>query len=328
MSFPEQVDVFNAGLIREQMLAVISRGAAVLIGDMTDTLSCDRAGAEAIALAYQQAQASGTDLRLVVSSEVVQRVLATGDVDRVVSLYPFVSASLAAPNPGDGALLMLAETPAGQARPETDVGVEVALLDRDGVIVWVNDAWRAFAAANGGDMTRAGTGVSYFDICAAAGDDPTAIAVADAIRAALSGRLSAPARVEMPCHSPRTGRWFDTMISARHGDNGRLLGATVTFSLTRSEHRDPATQQVARLPRAAPGAQQVLHGRALLERITSRLHHVGLLLEAAGEQSPRHARESLAQALRQLDATIREIRDSAFVVRLYRRPGFPYNEVS
>jgi anti-anti-sigma regulatory factor len=142
--------VFNAGLIREHMLAVISRGAAVLIGDMTDTLSCDNAGAETIAHVYQRALASGTDLRLVVSSETVQRVLATEGVDQVVSLYPFVSASLAAPSPGAGALLMLAETPAGQARPETDVGVEVALLDRDGVIVWVNDEWRAFAAAKGG----------------------------------------------------------------------------------------------------------------------------------------------------------------------------------
>lgn len=307
--------MFNAGLIREHMLAVIGEGAAVLIGDMTDTLSCDNAGAEAIAHVHQRALASGTDRRLVVSSEIVQRMLATGGVDQVVSLYPFVSASLAAPSPGAGALLMLAETPAGQARPETDVGVEVALLDRDGVIVWVNDEWRAFAAANGGDLSRVGTGVSYFDICAAAGDDPTATAVAAALRGALSGRLPDPVKVEMPCHSPRTGRWFDTMISARHGNNGRLIGATVTFSLARSEHRDAAAHDVARLPWAAPGAQQVLHGRALLERITSRLHHVGLILDAAGGQSAHEARDSVAQALRQLDATIREIRDSAFVVR-------------
>jgi hypothetical protein len=63
--------------------------------------------------------------------------------------------------------------------------------------------------------------VSYLDICAAAGGDPTAIAVAAAIRDALAGRLSDAVKVEMPCHSPRTGRWFDTMLSARYGDNGR-----------------------------------------------------------------------------------------------------------
>lgn len=60
ISVPEQVNVFNAGLIREHMLAVIGHGAAVLIGDMTDTLSCDNAGAEAIAHVYQRALASGT----------------------------------------------------------------------------------------------------------------------------------------------------------------------------------------------------------------------------------------------------------------------------
>jgi anti-anti-sigma factor len=315
MAFPEQVDVSNAGLIREQMLAVISRGATVLIADLTDTISCDHAGADAIGHVYQRAQVSGTELRLVVSSEIVQRVLTAGGVGRVVSIYPFVSASLAPRRPGAAALLMPAESPAGQARPDTDVGVEVALLDRDGVIVWVNDGWRAFAAANGGDPFHTGTGVSYLDVCAAAADDPMATAVATAIRRALSGSLPDPLEVELPCHSPCTGRWFAMLISARHGDNGRLLGAKVTLSLARSEHRDAAIGRVARLPLAAPGAQQVLHGRALLERITSRLYHVGLILEATADQSPQAARHSVVRALRQLDATIREIRDSAFVVR-------------
>jgi len=322
MSFPGQVGVSNAGPIREQMLSVINRGAAVLVADMTDTVSCDHAGVDAIGRAYQRALASGTELRLVVSSNIVRRVLASGGIDRLVSIYPFVSASLAAQRPGAGALLMLAESPADQTQPDTDVGVEVALLDRDGVIVWVNDAWRAFAAANGGDLSRAGTGVSYLDACAAAGDDPTAIAVATAIRSALAGSLPDPIKVEVPCHSPRTGRWFDMLISARHGDNGPLLGATVTLSLARSEHRSTAVEGVARLPLAASGAQQVLYGRALLDRIANRLYHVGLTLEATASQSPQAARQSVAEALRQLDATIREIRDSAFVVRL-SQPGRP-----
>ena len=171
------------------------------------------------------------------------------------------------------------------------------------------------------------TTTAYFfraliDACAAAGDDPTAIAVATAIRSALAGSLPDPIKVEVPCHSPRTGRWFDMLISARHGDNGPLLGATVTLSLARSEHRSTAVEEVARLPLAASGAQQVLYGRALLDRIANRLYHVGLTLEATASQSPQAARQSVAEALRQLDATIREIRDSAFVVRL-SQPGRP-----
>src|SRR6202044_3094470 len=70
-----------------------------------------------------------------------------------------------------------------------DVGVEIALLDGDGVIVWVNHAWQAFAAANGGDPDRTGTGVSYLDVCAAAPDDPGSAQVDAAIRRALAGDL-------------------------------------------------------------------------------------------------------------------------------------------
>ena len=95
VAFPEEVDVSNAGQIREELLSVINRGAAVLIADMTDTMSCDHAGVDAIGRVYQRALVSGTELRLVVGSEIVRRVLAMSGVDRVVSIYPFVAASLA-----------------------------------------------------------------------------------------------------------------------------------------------------------------------------------------------------------------------------------------
>jgi len=40
------------------------------------------------------------------------------------------------------------------------VEVEVALLDRSGVIVAINEAWAAFGAANGADPCRSGVGMS------------------------------------------------------------------------------------------------------------------------------------------------------------------------
>jgi two-component system sensor histidine kinase/response regulator len=123
--------------------------------------------------------------------------------------------------------------------------VEVALLDRDGVIAWVNQAWQAFATANGGDPARTGSGVSYLQACAAAQDDPVAQEVAGAIRAALTGDLPGPLTVDVPCHSPATERWFDVLISSRFDNRGRCLGATVTLSLTRSEPR-PRTSSPGR----------------------------------------------------------------------------------
>ncbi|MGZ6268387.1 MAG: hypothetical protein ACXWNR_07515 [Candidatus Limnocylindrales bacterium] len=66
----------------------MNRGAAVLIADMTTTVSCDYAGGEAVFRAYQRAVISGTDLRLVVTAQIVRRVLSYEGLDRLVSIYP------------------------------------------------------------------------------------------------------------------------------------------------------------------------------------------------------------------------------------------------
>jgi len=84
-----------AGLIREQLLTVINRGARTLIVDMTATIACDHAGVAALARVYQRATASSTELRLVVSAPIVRRVLDIGHIDRLVSIYPVLEAALA-----------------------------------------------------------------------------------------------------------------------------------------------------------------------------------------------------------------------------------------
>jgi hypothetical protein len=109
---------------------------------------------------------------------------------------------------------------------ETAVGVEVALLDRDGVITETNAAWDDFARANGADPSLVGVGASYLKVCDAA-DDPVGNRVARAIRQASDGNLPDPLTVEIPCLSPSGLRWFYLMVSARRDDDGRHLGATV-----------------------------------------------------------------------------------------------------
>ena len=265
---PEHIDVSNAGQIREELLSIINQGAEALIADMTATVSCDHAGADAVARAYQRAVVSRTELRLVVTSGVVLRMLGMTGVGRLVPAYPSVEAALAARSPtsadtsktrgirrtrlaggSDDRSVAAAERTGSGA----DVGVEVALLDCNGVIAWVNQAWRAFAAANGGDPARTGPGVSYPQACAAAGDDPAAAEVAAAIRTALAGDLPDPLTIEVPCHSPATERWFDVLISSRFADDGRRLGATVTLSLARSRRPQLRAASSARGLRRAGG---------------------------------------------------------------------------
>jgi hypothetical protein len=114
--------------------------------------------------------------------------------------------------------------------PHDPEPVEIALLDRAGVILEVNAAWAAFARDNDGDPTRTGVGMSYLDVCDAAGDDPVAVLAAAAVRAALSGDLPGPLQVVVPCHAPSVERWYDLLVSPRRDDAGDLLGATVTLS--------------------------------------------------------------------------------------------------
>ncbi len=96
VSLPEHVDVSNAGQIREELLSVINRGANALIVDLTPTVSCDHAGAQVMARAYQRALVSGTQMLLVVIAPMVRRVLSVNGLDRLIPMYPSLEAAAAA----------------------------------------------------------------------------------------------------------------------------------------------------------------------------------------------------------------------------------------
>ncbi len=105
--------------------------------------------------------------------------------------------------------------------------VELAWLDRRGVIVAVNDAWRAFCTANGGDARACGPGVSYLDVCDA---DSDSAPVARSLRALLSGAQVLPARFTAPCDGPASPRWFDVQLTPRLSDTGAVEGALVALT--------------------------------------------------------------------------------------------------
>ena len=96
VTLPQHIDISNASQIREQLLWIINRGAAVLIADLTGTLSCDYSGADALARAHHRAIANGTELRLAVTAHAVRRVLTLNGFDRLVAIYPDLDAAAAA----------------------------------------------------------------------------------------------------------------------------------------------------------------------------------------------------------------------------------------
>lgn len=97
ITLPEEIDISNSEQVREELLSLLNRGPAVLIVDMAETTFCDSAGVNALVRAHKRATANGAEIRLVVTSPGVQRVLDITGVDRLIPVHPSMTASLAEP---------------------------------------------------------------------------------------------------------------------------------------------------------------------------------------------------------------------------------------
>lgn len=311
VELPQRVDRSNAGQVRDELLAVTDQRVLVLLIDMTGTTVCDHHCGDALTWAFQRTLVRGIELRLIVNTESVLRVLAVCGLDRLVPVCGTAQSALAATAPAD--IPPVPPAPEGTAAasavsriPAGDIGVEIALLDAEGVIVWVNRAWKAFAEANAGDPAAVGPGVSYLDVCAATAGDLVTARVEAAIRRALIGDLPGSVAIEVPCHGPRTARWFDMLISARLDEDGKSAGATVTLSLARSYSRAP-------LAASDPGPGQP--GRDLIGGMADRLAAVSDLLEATAARTTDPVSGQLQQAIDELAAVIRDTRTASAELR-------------
>ncbi len=90
-----------------------------------------------------------------------------------------------------------------------------------------------------------------------------------------------------------------------------MTTATRSFTLTVIRNVTEARRLTDLAPVAVP-AEQARLGRELLDSITTSLYNVGLSLQAAADLPRDAAGQAIAEALRQLDDTIREIRNNAF----------------
>lgn len=90
----------------------------------------------------------------------------------------------------------------------------IALLDPQGVILAVNEAWQRFASANVLQSPDFFVGQNYLGVCESAHGDcaDEAQAAADGIRQVLMGKTR-EFSLEYPCHSPTEKRWFRLMVT-------------------------------------------------------------------------------------------------------------------
>lgn len=98
-----------------------------------------------------------------------------------------------------------------------------ALLDANGVILAVNEAWKAFARCNGLRDTLFGVGQNYLETCRrAAKTEPFAAKALSGIEGVLT--RGETFTMEYPCHSPVEKRWFMLTASPLEGAGpGRVL---------------------------------------------------------------------------------------------------------
>ena len=340
VELPEHIDVSNAGQIREELLSVINRGAAVLIVDMTATVSCDHAGADAVVRAYQRTVASNTKLRLVVTAQIVRRLLSLDGLDRLVSIYPSLEAAIAAGMPAADAPLtsmpgktatdgraprrraararrqQQAAGPPNEARAAAitpavlwklvDALTDgVALTDDEGVLALVNRRLEDMFGYEHAELI----GRPVESLIPADLQEVHRTHRADYGQAPKARPMGAGARL---VGLRKDGATFPVEISLSPVPTASgHLTLTVVRDVTEARRRE----DLADFAQAAVMAEQAHRGQELLDRITTSLYHVGLSLQAAINLPADVARERIGEALQRLDDTIREIRDVAFTTR-------------
>lgn len=102
------------------------------------------------------------------------------------------------------------------------LSAHIAVLDRDGTITAVNEAWQNFASSNGVEdqIDQTGIGQNYIAVCErAATFQADTKQILDNLRAVLDGESTSFA-FEYPCHSPTEERWFILQVSALQGARG------------------------------------------------------------------------------------------------------------
>jgi anti-anti-sigma factor len=318
VALPEHIGASNAGQVREELLSAINRGATTLIADMTMTISCDHAGADAVVRAWQRAAASGTELRLVVTAKTVSQVLGLRGLDRLVSVYPSLEAATAARLPATVTVL-------AAARPRRPAAFAAAVPDGTGTAPLAAELLEALqdavALADGDGTIVAASGRMEEMFGYGRGELPGHLIeslVPDGLQEAHRGHWAAWAR------APRTRPMAAGLRLAGLRKDGTTFPVQVslapvttaagqfTFAVIRDAAEARQAEDLAVLARDAATERQE-HLR-LLDAVITGLFHAGLTLQASLELPADAARARAEAVLDVLDDIIRQVRGTAFAV--------------
>ncbi|WP_151704053.1 response regulator [Nitrincola alkalilacustris] len=108
------------------------------------------------------------------------------------------------------------------------VSAHIAVLDKNGLILAVNESWKSYGASNavqpGEPVANSGIGTNYLQVCCQAREAgyPGVDRVVDGIKEVLSGN-SGCFRSEYPCHSEDEQRWFEMIVMPLLGSDGGVV---------------------------------------------------------------------------------------------------------
>ena len=205
------------------------------------------------------------------------------------------------------------------------LSAEIAVLDRDGVIIAVNQPWKRFASENsmkpGQPVPHVKVGTNYLAVCQAsvgASADGAGSAL-DGIRAVLDGRLPGFS-LEYPCHSPKKMRWFSMSVSPFR--EGVLVSHTDITARKQAEEklREMAVELEARVSKRTKQLRRVSAQLTMSEErerrmLAQNLHDdlgqllaiIKIKLTSLGDGSPRSSVNTIVELVDQADLAVRMI---------------------
>jgi len=166
------------------------------------------------------------------------------------------------------------------------LSAQIAILDEQGTILAVNEAWNTFARENGANLDHVGVGVNYLDairaVDPASEDAPTAQAVLEGIQQFINGGLPTFS-LEYPCHAPDTRRWFVIRVTRFAGDGPVRVVVAHENVTERVLAEQGLVQTNAQLEEVV--AQRTAQLQRLNNRMTTILNHIStpvLLVDGDG----------------------------------------------
>jgi PAS domain S-box-containing protein len=105
------------------------------------------------------------------------------------------------------------------------LAAHIAVLDKEGNILLVNEAWERFAESNtetNKQIATTGIGQNYLSTCAQNQGDAGLQKIYNALKSILRGEKQT-FTIEYPCHSETEERWFLMQANALHSSTGGLV---------------------------------------------------------------------------------------------------------